>query len=274
MTNATDWQGAVGDVWADEWQRTDRAFAELTNRLDAAIVAAAPDGPFSALDLGCGAGATALALARARPDAVVLGVDLSPALTASARERGVDLANLTFETGDAVSIAEARGPFDLIVSRHGVMFFADPDAAFAALHRATRPGGILVFTCFARPEDNAFAGPLATALGLPTPRAGDAPGPFAFADPAYVADLLAATGWHVARPEQIDFRYRVGAGAAPLDDAVGFLSRIGPAAAAMRNADNARRAEVRAGLRAFLADHATQNAVDLPASAWLWSARA
>jgi len=38
MTSAGDWTGRVGHVWAAEWRRTDRSFADLARHLDAAIV--------------------------------------------------------------------------------------------------------------------------------------------------------------------------------------------------------------------------------------------
>lgn len=273
MTEAADWRGAVGDVWADEWRRTDRAFAALSPSLDAAILAAAPGGPFRALDVGCGAGGTSLSLATARPDAAILGVDLSPALVGVARDRAAGRAHVAFASGDAIHVAETAGPVDLLFSRHGVMFFPDPSFAFTALHGVTRPGGALVFSCFADPAANTFAVPLARALDLPAPTSAG-PGPFAFADPDRVAALLTAAGWRDPRPQRVDFPYRVGAGDAPLDDAVSFLSRIGPAATAMRGSHPDRRRELRDSLREFLSGYADDKAVDLPAAAWLWSATA
>lgn len=62
MTSASDWTGAVGDMWAAEWRRTDRSLADLSRHPDAAIFAAAPPGPFRALDIGCGRGMRALPL--------------------------------------------------------------------------------------------------------------------------------------------------------------------------------------------------------------------
>ncbi|MFD2780968.1 methyltransferase [Novosphingobium pokkalii] len=70
MTQASDWQGGVGRAWAEEWQRTDRTFAQLTPALLAAI-AAQPGA--TVLDIGCGAGELSLALAAARPQAHVRG---------------------------------------------------------------------------------------------------------------------------------------------------------------------------------------------------------
>ena len=160
MTSAIDWTGRVGQSWASEWHRTDRSFAGLTPHLDAAILASAPATPFRAIDIGCGAGSTSLALATARPDASVTGIDLSPDLLAVAGRRGAGRPNLAFRHGDAATIAHTLPPPDLLVSRHGVMFFADPAPAFAALRKACRPGATLVFSCFRDRADNPWASDL------------------------------------------------------------------------------------------------------------------
>lgn len=302
MTSAQDWTGRVGDVWADEWRRTDRSFGDLSRHLDAAILAATPDRPFRALDVGCGAGGTSLALAIARADATILGVDLSPSLVAvandrrtthvlprrqelgaagdspdtpglpPAREQGEDEASTTFLAGDALDLAPAQGPFDLLYSRHGVMFFDDPVAAFATLHRATAPSARLVFSCFRDWADNAFASAPAQALDLAAP--GTGPGPFAFASHDRVAAILSAAGWRDARASAVDFAYRAGEGADPVGDALAMLQRIGPAAATLRMQAGAERAASVDRLRGVIERYRTGDAVDFPAAAWIWSATA
>ncbi|MBI0474799.1 methyltransferase domain-containing protein [Sphingomonas sp. MA1305] len=281
MTASGDWTGRVGDIWAEEWRRTDRSFADLAPRLDAAILAAAPPGAFAALDLGCGAGATTAALATARPDAAITAVDLSRPLLAVARQRCAALPHVHFHHGDALSAAEAAAPLDLVLSRHGVMFFADPTAAFARLDRAMAPGGALVFSCFAAQADNPWSllvgppdappGPFAPGPFAPGPFA---PGPFAFAEPDRVAAWLAAAGWQAAQPVKIGFAYRVGEGDDPVADAIAFLGRIGPAARLMRDAAAADRAAMLARLRDRLAAQRNGSTIDFPAAAWIWSARA
>ncbi len=271
MTTATDWSTRVGEVWAEEWRRTDRAFAGLAPHLDASIAAVAPADPFAALDIGCGAGATAATLATAHPQASVTGVDLSADLLAVARARHRDLPSLTFRHGDALDVAEALAPLDLLFSRHGVMFFADPAAAFARLHHATAPGGALVFSCFAAVADNPWATMIAPA---PERSAGYVPGPFAFADPQLPAAILAAAGWRAAEPVLVRFAYRVGEGDDPVADAAGFLSRIGPAASRLRAAAAADRPALAARLREMLAAQRIGAAIDFPAAAWIWTARA
>jgi SAM-dependent methyltransferase len=269
MTGVTDWQTGVGDVWAEEWRRTDRSLADLSRHLAAAIRAAAPH-PSRVLDIGCGAGGTTLALARAHPAAQVVGVDLSPSLIAVADTRRVAerAANATFLVGDATTAG--HGPFDLLVSRHGVMFFADPTAAFAHLHDRAAPGAALVFSCFRERARTAFASNLVTALTgtAPVDPAGHEPGPFAFADERRVAAILAAAGWRDATATAVDFAYVAGEGEDPVADAVSFLSRIGPLARIVATDP----VTMRPRLAAALARYVTETRVILPAAAWIWRA--
>jgi release factor glutamine methyltransferase len=71
----------------------------------------------SVLDIGVGSGAIALALADERPDASIIGTDVSPGALAVAEENrrrvGVD-GRVRFVRGDLA--AGERGPFDLVVS--------------------------------------------------------------------------------------------------------------------------------------------------------------
>lgn len=270
MTNAADWAGRVGDVWAAEWRRTDRAFSGLAPHLDAAILAAAPPGPFTALDIGCGAGTTAMTLARARPDATVVGADLSDDLLAVARQRGAELPNLHFIHGDAGETAGQVRP-DLLLSRHGVMFFPDPHVAFTALRKATSADARLVFSCFAAIEDNPWA---TLVTDAPSRSTSYVPGPFAFADQAVGRAFLIAAGWRDPSPRHIDFRYRAGAGTDPVSDAMDLFTRIGPAASLLRDTAPADRPSIEARLRDRLTAQRSGDTVDFPAAAWLWSAHA
>jgi SAM-dependent methyltransferase len=275
MTGASDWSGAVGDVWAAEWQRTDRGFAAMSRHLDAAILAVAPR-QGRAIDVGCGAGGTSIALAKARPDLTVTGVDLSPSLIDIARSRGAMYPNLSFRVADIAAAADFDESADLLVSRHGVMFFDDPVAGLSALRSAARPGAALVFSCFDSVTRNRFAAdPLAAVTGQePAAAAKYAPGPFGFADPDFVATTLSAAGWADLRNEAVAFGYRVGAGVDPVGDAVDFFTRIGPSAPLLRAAARDVRAAMVDRLTELVARHLHDGVVDFPAAAWLWSARA
>jgi SAM-dependent methyltransferase len=276
MTEAAQWRTDVGSVWAEEWARTDRSFAGVSAALDAAILAAAPE-TGEVLDIGCGAGGTSIALAKARPTLAVTGVDLSPDLVAVAQERGAALLNLRFQVADAADppppvLGTAHA---LAVSRHGVMFFAHPVAAFTAIRTLLAPGAPLVFSCFQAPARNPWASDVVEAItGEPLGASGDMPGPFAFADPDHVAAVLAEAGWSDASARDLDYTYIAGEGPDPVADAAEFLGRIGPGGRAMATLPEAERPAAHERLRALLERHVTGDTVAFPAAAWIWTARA
>lgn len=277
MTERESWMARVGEVWASEWRRTDRTFADMAQSLDAAILAVAPV-QGRAVDVGCGAGATSAALATARPQLSVLGVDLSAALVAVAKAERGPLPNLDFLVGDVMTAAADAAPVDLFVSRHGVMFFDDPVAGFAALRQAAAPDAALVFSCFAGRSDNEWVGMVDATIGGPPMSNGDyAPGPFAFADPVLVAGILARAGWTEARPQRVDYRYCAGEGAddaAALDDVASLFTRIGPAAPWLAGLAETEREALRERLREAFAPYCRYGRVVLGARAWIWTARA
>ncbi|UIJ43899.1 methyltransferase domain-containing protein [Sphingomonas cannabina] len=273
MTGAIEWTGTVGRTWAEEWRRTDRSFAAFTPHFDAAILAAAPPDRFRAADIGCGAGSTSLALAAARPDAEVLGIDLSAELVAVATARAQDRANLAFVAGDALDVTERHASFDLIVSRHGVMFFADPVAAFARLHAAAAPDARLIFSCFRDRSLNPWAEEIpAAVLGHAPPPTEAGPGPFAFTDADRVETILREAGWRDPIATPVDYAYLAGEGEDPVTDAVAFFRRIGPAARLIRDAPPEVQPALLDRLAAAVSRYRHGNVVDFPAAAWIWSA--
>jgi SAM-dependent methyltransferase len=270
MTTGADWQDQVGKSWADMYAWTDRSFTGLTQRLLDRIGGLPGE---AVLDIGCGAGELSLAVARGRPHAQVIGLDVSPDLVAAASTRGGQHGNVEFVEGDA---AQWRRDFfapDLLMSRHGVMFFGDPPAAFAHLRQIAVPGASMVFSCFRAARDNPWMGGMAQLLGLPPAADPHAPGPFAFADPQHVEGILAKAGWGSIDFEPVDFAYIAGMGDDPVADAQVLFSRIGPAAPLLRQLDEAGRADAQARIAEWLEAHRTGNLVAFPAAAWIVSAR-
>ena len=156
----------------------------------------------SVLEIGCGTGATTVPLAEAvGPRGRVVGVDLSEPMLAGARQRVADsgLGNISLVQADAQVHRLEAGGFDLIVSRFGVMFFADPVAAFSNLLPAARPGGRLCFVCWGPLEENRhWVIPYEVALrhlGPPAPTPPHTPGPLAFSDRDYVLRTLERAGF-------------------------------------------------------------------------------
>ncbi len=268
----SEWEGRVGRKWAEEWRRTDRSFAGLTDQL----IARASARPISrALDVGCGAGELSLALARGHPARQVIGLDISEDLIEAARERAGNLANASFLVDDASTWRGSSFAADLVVSRHGVMFFADPVAAFANLAKGAAPDARLVFSCFRDRRENPWAVKVAALLpeGSVTETPTDAPGPFALADRERVQRILEAAGWAEVSFESVDFAYIAGAGENAVDDAVSFFQVIGPAARVAAGLDRQAQDAFAERLRRYLGGHAQGQLVALPGAAWIVSAR-
>jgi predicted TPR repeat methyltransferase len=138
----------VARLFDDYAARFDRHLVEeLAYRgpalIAAAIDAAAPGRRFArALDLGCGTGLAGAPL-RARVERLE-GVDLSPAMLAKARERGLYDA---LEAADIVDLLRRfDAAFDLIVAADAFVYCGDLGPVFAAAAAALAPGGLFAFT--------------------------------------------------------------------------------------------------------------------------------
>jgi SAM-dependent methyltransferase len=155
------------------------------------------------VDLGCGSGRTTLELAsRVGPDGQVLGVDISPGMVARGRERAATagVRNAEFLHADVQVHDLGQSRFDAAYSRFGLMFFADPTAAFTNVRRALRPGGPLSFVCWQSVFDNEWllipGAAVASVLGSLPPMPGpNEPGPFSLADPDRVRSVLDTAGF-------------------------------------------------------------------------------
>lgn len=272
MTDANEWLGRTGQSWAEQWRRTDRSFGPLTEHLLARTRGFAFD---TVLDIGCGAGELSLALARGRPHVAVTGLDIAPQLIEIARDRGEHLPNVSFEVGDAASWPPAAGFVpDLLVSRHGVMFFDDPIAAFGHLAGLAAPAASLLFSCFRDRAENPFFTEAARLLPNPeAPPLPGAPGPFAFADRERVTGILEGAGWSQVAFEPFDFAMIAGGGENPVADAVEYFSTIGPAARAASELGPDQRVRFLDRLRELARRNLYEGLVSLRAAVWIVTAR-
>lgn len=267
------WNGIAAERWVRHQARLDRAlepFGEAA--LDRLAIAPGQ----SVLDVGCGTGGTLLSIVRRLGgQGHVVGVDLSGPMLARARERTFALPLVELVEADAT--AYAFGPrFDALFSRFGVMFFADPVLAFSALRRTLRAPGRLGFVCWQAFEDNPWLHvPLSAARSLLTepPPANDphAPGPFAFADPSRVRDLLGRAGYSDIGIEA--FRSPVLMSEEGLEAAVDFTFQTGPTARLLAEQPEPLRQLARERIREQLARFAAGERVALEGAAWLVSAR-
>ena len=269
----SEWEGSVGTKWAQEWRRTDRSFAGLTEQL---LGYARAETFSQVLDIGCGAGELSLALGRSHPHAELLGIDISEDLIEAARSRGAHSPTVQFKVANAATWSSENFEPDLLLSRHGVMFFPEPAAAFANLLRNAAPSARLIFSCFRSVEENPWAIGLNSVLPpamaqMPQPMV---PGPFAFADQDAVTAMLLKAGWSEIKFEAVDFAYIAGTGDDAIADAVSYFLKIGPAARAAAQMEAADRAAFIKRLEAYLAGHLDRDLVALLAGAWIVTARA
>lgn len=253
--------------------------AELTRAIApyglAALDALAPMVGERALDVGCGCGDTTLELAR-RVEAAgtAIGIDVCQPFIEVARAEAAGWPNVGYQCADAQTQTFVE-PFDLLFSRFGVMFFADPLAAFAKLRRDLRSGGRLGVVVWGAPAANEWAGlPLEVVrrhLDVPAP--GPGPGPFALADRTELVALLRAAGFSDVRAEPLNQGYVAGRS---LGEAALLLLQFGPAGAALRQAGAAAerlRPTIEAELALRLAEHMGSDEVRLGAEATLATAR-
>jgi SAM-dependent methyltransferase len=267
----TYWNEEGGQRWVQNIQRVERMLEPLSDRL---LRHAGPRVGERVLDVGCGGGLTSAAFANAvGASGEVLGLDVSAVILAVARERFATVPNLAFELGDAEKIDLKPAVFDLVSSRFGVMFFADPVAAFGNLRRALTVGGRLAFVCWRALEENPWMADCVKAafsvLPRPEPPAPHAPGPFALADDGRLRQILADSGYAAISIDPFDPTLDLGS----LDEAVVQMTRMGPAASAIAAASAADQQAVVAAVRAALEPHAGDGSVRMASGTWLVSAR-
>jgi SAM-dependent methyltransferase len=266
------WNGRAGLHWAEQQERIDWNLAEIT---EAVIPFAAAKPGEHVIDIGCGCGTATLLLARAvGPKGSIAGVDISAPMLAVARARAhAAQADIPFIEADA-SLHDFQPTFDLVFSRFGVMFFADPAAAFANIHKAVAPNGRLAFVCWRSMPENAWAfAPFAAAKHLlPPQEAPDphAPGPFAFADGVRLTDILARAGFRDIKLEKFDGAMNMGDTAA---EAANEALNIGPLARAAAELDEATRAKILGVVTTAMQKFAGPRGVAPPAACWLVSAK-
>ncbi|MDX8496516.1 class I SAM-dependent methyltransferase [Mesorhizobium sp. VK22B] len=223
------------------------------------------------LDIGCGAGQTTREAARVAVDGEVVGVDTSGEMLEVARRRCAEagLRNVAFEQGDAQSHPFPAASFDLCISRFGVMFFADPAAAFANIGRAMRPGARLVCMVWQSQERNEWSGAIQQALNPESTPSGDVPMAFSLGDPAVAADLLSAAGFISIDFTEVNEPVFYGPNVAAAFDALGSFQMVKEALA--RTAEPPGKVSRR--LRDMLEAHMTAEGVLFDSRAWITTAR-
>jgi SAM-dependent methyltransferase len=258
-------------AWAEVQEPLERQLAPLGRR---ALAALAPCPGECILDIGCGGGETVLELARAvAPDGAVVGIDLSAAVLAFARRAAERRERVRFVQADAEVYPFEPALFNAAFSRFGVMFFADPVAAFINIRRSLKPNGRMAFVCWRALEENQLdilplraASPHLPLLPALDP---EAPGPFAFANADRVRGILERADFGeieiTAHDEQV--------GSGDLDTMLRVCSRVGALGKILRDNPELRAVTLPA-VRSALAAYDGADGVKLTAATWVVTARA
>jgi SAM-dependent methyltransferase len=270
VEQSAKWNDRAGRSWAELGDMLDRVLEPFVPLLLEKI---APLAGRRILDVGCGAGA--LTLAAADRGASALGIDISAPLVEAALERAARLgaAGAGFVQADAQTHRLEPESFDALVSRFGIMFFADPAAAFRNLRAAVRPGGRLACLVWRGPAENGFmtAAERAVADILPQlqERVENAPGQFGFANPDHARPILTEGGW-----QDIEFRPVDVECGLPEEDLKLYVRRMGPVADLLPALGEARRSEVERRLDSAFRHYLQGGEARFTAACWMVTARA
>ena len=267
------WNALAGQTWARFQAQLDRQIDPLGRE---AIRVLAPRAGERILDIGCGCGQTTMELAAlAGAAGYVKGADISAPMLEIARARPVPAGAVApvFEQADAQVARFGDGAFDAAFSRFGVMFFADPVAAFANIRKALRTGGRLAFVCWRPFAENVWmrAPQEAAAPFMPESPPADptAPGPFAFADARRLRGILDNAGFGDIAIEKFDCLI----GGGDLEQSLELSLRVGPLGGALREHPELV-SKVSDAVKAALAGYMTPQGVMMPAAAWIVRAQA
>lgn len=232
------------------------------------------------LDLGCGTGPTTVELARrVDPDGSVLGVDLTAEMLVRARQRAdhEGVSNVRFEHADVQTHDLGTDAYDRAFSRFGVMFYADPVAAFSNIHKALKSGGALGFVCWQAVMANEWmlvpGMAVASVTGAPPamPEPGQ-PGPFSLCDAERVRQVLGSAGF--SDVEVTPHNDVISAPESELLDYAGTALRMGAARDALEDADERTVAQAFDSVATALRDKVHDSRLRLTRGTFVVTARA
>ena len=201
-----------------------------------------------------------------------LGVDISAVAIERARElaRVQGVRNVAFEVADGQVHAFPPERFDLVISRFGTMFFADPVAAFGNIGRALRRDGRLVMMVWQAHERNEWDVAICAALAGPAAAASAGPDPFSLADPPVVAGILEAAGFVGVTFTDVCEPMYFGPSVAAAVEWVGGFASTGEV---LSRFDSAPAGRALGRLRDTLGAHMSDDGVWFDSRAWIVSAR-
>ena len=196
------------------WRRwselIDRAASGVSGRL---VELAGVERGSRVLDVAAGYGEPSLTVAKkVGAEGSVVATDISPEMLAYGRERAATagIENIEFVESDAASLGFPEHSFDAALSRWGIIFEPDGEAAAARVRSFLEPGGRLAISSWGPPDRVPFLGiPMRTAmqcLQVPPPPPGT-PGPLSRPTPEALGGLLEVAGFSAVEVEETEVTF-------------------------------------------------------------------
>jgi SAM-dependent methyltransferase len=163
--------------------------------------------------VAAGYGEPSLTAARtAGSEGHVVATDISAEMIAVGRARAADAGaeNIEFVESDAASLEFPEASFDAALSRWGIIFEPDGEAAGARIRRFLKPGGRMAISSWGSPDRVPFlAIPMRTAMQRlqvppPPPRT---PGPLSRPTPDALSGLLEGAGFSDVEVEEAEVTF-------------------------------------------------------------------
>lgn len=267
------WNGVGGERWVERQAALDHMLAPIQELLIARAEVLPGE---RVVDIGCGCGATMMAVAdKVGAGGQVVGVDVSAPMLVRANDLAPADAPVTFMQGDAMVHHFTAAKADLVISRLGTMYFADPVRAFLNIRTALRSEGRIAFACWGELGDNPWALEPLQAVYDHVPKlpglAPHAPDDFAFASRDWVEHVLGEAGLRRIRFEQCELALDMGADGG-LDGAATTALAIGPAGRAVVGQRAEAVAAATTAVKAAMSRYARGETVLVPASFWIVTA--
>ena len=260
------WNDVAGKRWAASQEQMDEVLHAYAETLREAATLP-PKGVL--VDVGCGCGATTLLAQEQSPHADIIAVDVSRPMLDVAKRRAIARGgpNVRFVLGDAATEQIPEASVDRIISRFGVMFFADPAAAFSHMRNWLKPSGKAVFVVWATREENPWMTEMVSVIGkhieLPTPDP-EAPGPFTLGNTEKRRSIFERAGYSAIEELTIDSPVRI---TGSMDDLMRFYGERGPVSQALSEAPETQREAALGALRQHVESLYDGAGVSLPAKA-------
>jgi len=214
------------------------------------------------------------------PSGMASGVDVAQRFVEAARSDAEreGLMSARFLRAD-VQTDDVGGPYDMVFSRFGTMFFASPVAAIRNLKASLKPEGRLCMVVWRRKDDNPWVHIPEKVVRDLVPENHDSeeptcgPGPFSMASADVTSDILMRAGFKEISFERHDAPIRIGR---DVSEAVEWAMALGPAGEILRLAGEVgetRKPAVIAALKDALAPSLSTDGVVMPSSVWIVTAQ-